>query len=128
MASQNNTGRQFSKLTAITIVATAAVAAARFAAYDGGHATSAGGAKDAQGISEHSAEIGQAFSAITSYSGLVEASEAIAFGAYVKPAADGSGRAAVGTATDHCGRALGAASAAGQLFECQIVQHLHPAA
>lgn len=127
MASQNNTGRQFSKLSAITIVATAAVSAARFAAYDGGHATSAGGVKDSQGITEHAAEVGQAFSAIASYSGLVEASEAIAFGAYVKPAADGSGRAAVGAANDHCGRALGGASAAGQLFECQVVQHLHPA-
>ena len=26
---------------------------------------------------------------------------------------------------DHCGRALGATSAAGQLVECQIVKHVH---
>ncbi|QSI33396.1 DUF2190 domain-containing protein [Variovorax sp. RKNM96] len=128
MASQNNTGRQFSKLSAITIVATAAVSAARFAAYDGGHATSAGGVKDSQGITEHAADVGQAFSAITSYSGLIEANEAFAFGAYLKPAADGSGKAAVGTADDHCGRALGAAAAAGQFVECQVVKHQHPAA
>ena len=32
---------------------------------------------------------------------------------------------AKGTLADHCGRALGAASAAGQLVECQIVKHAH---
>lgn len=128
MASQNNTGLQFDLQHAITIVATAPVAANRFAAYDGGHATSAGGPKDAQAISQFAADPGQAFSAITSYSGLVEASAAIAFGDYVKPAADGSGRAAVGAADDHCGRALGAAAGAGALFECQLVPHRHPAA
>lgn len=125
MPSQNNSGAQYDKQHAITIVATAAIAAARFAAYDGTHATSAGGAKDAQGISETSADIGQAFTAITGYSGLVEASAAIAFGDYVKPAADGSGKAAVGAVDEHCGRALGAATAAGQLFEVQIVKHQH---
>jgi hypothetical protein len=31
----------------------------------------------------------------------------------------------VGTLTDHCGRALGAAAAAGQLVEVQIVKHVH---
>lgn len=127
MASQNNTGRQFDKRHAVTIVATAALEANRFVAYDGTHATSVGGAKDAQGITEQQAAIGEAVSAITSYSGLVETSAAIALGDYVKPAADGSGKAAVGAANDHCGRALGVA-AIGQLVEVQIVQHLHPAA
>lgn len=128
MASQNNTGRQFNKVHAITMVAAVALAAHRFVAYDGGYATSAGGAKDSQGITETSAEAGDALSVVTNYSYLVETSEAIAFGGYVKPAADGSGKAAVGAADEHCGRALGAATAAGQLIEVQIVQHTHAAA
>ncbi|WP_219211925.1 DUF2190 domain-containing protein [Variovorax boronicumulans] len=127
MASQNNSGRQFLKLNAVTIIATAVLAANRFAAYDGTHATNAGGVKDAQGITEHGAAIGEAVSAITGYSGLVEASATIAFGDYIKPAADGSGKAAVGTAAEHCGRALGAATA-GQLVEVERLQHLHAAA
>lgn len=125
MPSQNNSGRQYSKLHAVTIIATAAVAAARFIGYDGAHATSAGGVHDAQAISETAADVGEAFTGITSYSGLVEASAAIAFGDYVKPAADGSGKAAVGALGDHCGRALGAAGGAGELIEVQLVRHIH---
>lgn len=125
MPSQNNSGAQYDKQHAITLVATAAVAAARFVAYDGGHATSAGGVKDAQGVSEQAGAVGDAISLITGYSAPVEASAAIAFGDYIKPAADGSGRADVGTLTDHCGRALGAVGAAGQLVEVQLVRHVH---
>lgn len=125
MSSQNNSGLQFSKRTAITMVAIAAVVANRFMAYDGGYATSAGGVKDVQGISESDAAINDALSVVDTYSYPVEASAAIAFGDYLKPAADGSGRAAVGTIDDHCGRALGAV-AVGQLVECQIVRHVHP--
>lgn len=127
MASQNNTGRQYDKQHSVTIVATAAVAAYRFIAYDGGPATSAGGAKDAQGATESAAEVGEAVSAITSYSGLVEAGGAIAFGDFVKPAADGSGRAIVGAANECCGRALGAAAGAGQIIEVQLLRHVHAA-
>lgn len=125
MPSQNNSGHQFDKRDAVTVVATATVAAHRFIAYDGTHATSAGGAKDAQGISEYGGVAGDALSVVTEYSYIVEASEVIAFGAYVKPAADGSGKAAAGAANEHCGRALGAATAAGQLIEVQIVKHQH---
>ncbi len=125
MSSQNNTGRQFDKQHAITMVAVAALAAHRFAAYDGGYATSAGGVKDAQGVTESAAEIGDAVSVVTGYSYLVSAGEAIAFGAYVKPGTNGV--AMVGTADDHCGRALGAATEVGQLIEVQIVKHQHPA-
>lgn len=125
MGSQKNSGRQYDKQHAITMVAVAAVAACRFVGYDGTHATSAGGVHDAQGVSETAAEIGDALSAITGYSAPVEASEAIAFGDYVKPAADGTGKAAVGAVDEHCGRALGAATAAGQLLEVQIVKHQH---
>ena len=56
---------------------------------------------------------------------LVEASAAITKGAYLKPAADGSGKAAVGAIGDHCAVAMGAATAAGQLIEAQIVKHVH---
>lgn len=118
-------GKQYDKCHAITKVATAAIAEARFIGYDGAHATSAGGAHDSQGISEYEAPIGGATSLITGYSGLVETSEAIAEGAFVKPAADGSGKAAVGTATDYCGRALGAAAGAGELIEVQPLPHRH---
>lgn len=126
MPSQNNSGLQYSKRYSVTIVATAALLANRIVAYDGGYATSAGGVKDAQGVTESDAAVNDAVSAVTDYSFPVEASVAIAFGDYVKPAADGSGRAAVGTLTDHCGRALGAATVAGQLFEMQVVRHIHP--
>lgn len=123
MPSQNNTGRQYDKQHAITMVATAAVLAARFVAYDGGYPTAAGGAKDAQGVAENNAEPGDALSVSTGYSALVEAGAAIAFGALVKP--DAVGKAMPGTAADHCGRALGAATAAGQLIEVQIYKHIH---
>lgn len=117
------TGQQYDKRHATTVVAAAVLAANRFIALDGTHATSAGGLKDSQGISETPAAVGDAISVVTSYSYLVEASEAIAAGDYLKPAADGSGRAAVGTATAHCARAVGTASAAGQLVEARIVTH-----
>lgn len=125
MPSQNNSGRQYDKQHAVTLVATAAIATGRIIGYDGAHATSVGGVHDAQGVSETAADVGDAFSAITDYSALVEASGAIAFGDYIKPAADGTGRGAVGAIGDHCGHALGATTAAGQLFEMQIVRHVH---
>lgn len=119
--------RQFDKTHAVTVLATAAIAANRFVSYDGTHtaAAPASGVKDAQGVSEEAAAVGEAVSVITGYSALVEASAAIAVGAYVKPAADGSGKAAAGALADHCGRALSAATAAGQLLEVQITEHVH---
>jgi hypothetical protein len=125
MASQNNSGAQHQKRFAITMVALVALAANRFAAYDGGYPSAVGGVKDCQGVTESDAAAGDAVSVVTDYSYLVEASAAVAFGDYIKPAVDGTGRAAVGTLTDHCGRALGAAAAAGQLVEVQIVKHVH---
>ena len=125
MPAQNNSGQQMQKRFAITIVAAVALAANRIIAYDGGYATAAGGVKDAQGVSEFDCAANDAVSLVTDYSYLVECSAPIAFGDYVKPAVDGTGRAAVGTLTDHCGRALGPTTAAGQLVEMQIVRHLH---
>lgn len=123
MPSQNNTGAQYDKQHGTTVVATAAIAARRFIAYDGGHATSAGGAKDCQTISEIGAAVGEAITGITSYSGVVEVlTGPIGIGDYLKPAADGSGKAIVGTATDHCARSLGVA-ASGGVVEAQIVPH-----
>jgi hypothetical protein len=125
MASQNNSGAQHQKRFALTMVAMAAIAVNRFVAYDGTYATAAGGVKDCQGISETDAAVGEAFPVVTDYSYLIEASGAVAFGDYIKPNVDGTGRAAVGSLADHCGRALGAATGAGQLVECQIVRHVH---
>lgn len=126
MPSQNNAGQQHQKRFAVTIVAAVALAANRIVAYDGGYASSAGGVKDAQGVSESDCAANDAVSLVTDYSYLVEASAPVAFGDYIKPAVDGTGRAAAGTLLDHCGRALGTATAAGQLVEMQIVRHLHP--
>ncbi len=123
MPSQNNTGRQFDKQHAVTVVAAAGVAAHRFAAYDGGYPSAAGGAKDCQGIYETNAEPGDAVSVVTGYSYLVEAEAAIAFGALVKPGTDG--KAITGSAADHCGRALGAATQGSQLIEVQLYKHVH---
>lgn len=125
MPAQNNSGQQMQKRFAITIVASLALAANRIIAYDGGYATAAGGVKDAQGVSEADCAANDAVSVVTDYSYLVECSAPIAFGDYVKPAVDGTGRAAPGTLTDHCGRALGATTAPGQLVEMQIVRHVH---
>ena len=123
MPSQNNTGRQYDKQHAVTVVAIAALAAHRFIAYDGGYPAATGGVKDVQGVSENSAAPGEALAVVTGYSYLVEAGAAVAFGDLVKP--DLEGKAVAGTAADHCGRALGAATAAGQLIEVQIYKHVH---
>lgn len=123
MPSQNNTGRQFDKQHAVTMVATAALAAHRFVAFDGGYPSIAGGGKDVQGISENAAEVGDALSVVTGYSYLVEAEAAIAAFALVKVGTDG--KAVTGTAADHCGRALGAATQAGQLIEVHLYKHVH---
>jgi hypothetical protein len=125
MSSQNNSGQQYDEEHTVTVVATAALVANRFIGYDGAYATAAGGVHDAQGVSKTAAASGEALSLTTCYSQLVECSEAVAFGDYIKPATDATGRGAVGTLTDHCGRALGATSAAGQLVEVQIVTHRH---
>jgi len=118
---------QYDKQHAATVITSAPVQAARFVGYDGAHATQAGGLHDAQGVSEFSAAADDAVALITGYSALVEASEAIAFGDFVQPAADGSGRAAKGSAGEHCGRAL-CAAAAGQMVEVQVLVHAHAAA
>ncbi len=123
MASQNNTGRQFDKTHAVTIVATAAVAAHRFISYAGGYPAAGGKANDSQGVSETAAAPGEALTVVTGYSYLVEAAEPIAFGDPV--IADATGRAKLATTAEHCGVALGAATQVGQLIEVQICKHLH---
>lgn len=119
-----NSGRQYDKQHAVTIVAAVALAANRFVAYNGGYPTNAGGATDCQGVTEYAAAAGEAVSAITGYSAPVEAAMAIPFGATVQT--DAQGRAIVGGPTDHFGRALSSASAAGQLVEVQIVSLVAP--
>lgn len=125
MASQDNTGRQFDKTHATTVVAQAAIAPYRFVTYEGKQATAAAAAavNEVQGIAEEGAAQGDALSVVTGYSYLAEAGGAVAFGAYVKPDADG--KAIAGDAATHCGRALGAAAGAGALIEVQILPHVH---
>lgn len=122
MAAQNNPGNQYDKTHAITLIAAVALVANRFVAYDGNYATSAGGVKDMQGVTEHAADAGAAVTAITGYSALVEAGGDIALFDYVKPGT--SGKVIAGAVDEHCGRALGAA-ADGQLVEVQLVKHQH---
>lgn len=119
--------RQFDKRHAVTVVAAADIAPYRFVSYGGQPAAAAPDKplKESQGISETGAKAGEALSVVTGYSYTVEAAEAIEHGAYVKPAADGSGKAAAGTASDHCGRALCAAARAGELIEVQLLHHVH---
>lgn len=119
----------YQKTHATTAVAAVDLEARRFISYDGNYATAAGGGKDCQGVSENAAATDEAVSVITGYTALVECSEAIALYDYVMPAADGTGRAAKGTTgatPNFCGRALSAATAAGQMVECQILPHVHP--
>ena len=123
MPSQNNTGRQYDKQHAVTIEATAPLAAYRFVAYNGAYPSAAGGANAVQGVSETAAAVGEALSLVTGYSYLVQAGADIAFGALVAP--DATGQAVAGTLANHCGRALGAASQAGQLIEVQLYRHVH---
>lgn len=108
------------KTHSVTAIATAAIKKFRLIGYDGAYATSGGGAHDAQGVSENDAAPGRPVSLITSYSAPVEAAGAIAPLDYIKPADDGSGRAAVGSASSNCGRALTGASGAGELIELRF--------
>lgn len=118
-------GKQYDKHHAMTVIPVAALSPGRFIGFDGTHATSAGGSHDSAGVSETEGAIGQPTSVITSYSAPVEAGAIIAKFDFIKPAADGSGKAIVGTATDNCGMALEAAGAIGQFFEARILPHRH---
>lgn len=106
-----------SKTHSVTVIAAVALAVNRLVASSGAYATSS---NDVLGVSEIAVAAGRACSCITAYSWPVEAAEAIAEGDWVKPAADGSGRLAVGSDTDACGRAITAA-AVGQLADVRLM-------
>lgn len=120
------TSPTYDKTHASTVIAQTALVAGRFVGHDGGYATSAGGGHDCKGVSEYDVPAGEAVSLITGYSAIVRCAEPIAQWALVKPAADGTGRAAVGGAADRCGRALTASTAADQVVEVQLLPHAHP--
>lgn len=82
----------------------------RLIGLNGHYATTAGGGYDLQGVSRTQGVAGETIGVVTEYSYGVEMAEPIALHAYVKPAADGSGRAAVGTATNNCGICIGVGS------------------
>lgn len=105
------------KTHAVTVIAAAALAVHRFVAPSGNYATSSA---DVLGVSEITVDAGRACSCVTHYSALVEAADTLAPDDWVKPAGDGSGRAALGSAADACGRAVGSA-AAGQLVEVRLM-------
>lgn len=127
MASQNNTGRQFDKVHAVTIVAQGAIAANRFVTYGGlqASATLTDGSFFAQGVSEEDATTGDALSIVTGYSYLVESAANLKVGDLVKPDLDG--RAVLGSDAEHCGRVLGGGDGSGTakpLIEVQILPHV----
>ena len=111
------------KEDAVTVVLTSNVEANRLIGFDGAYATSAGNGHDVQGVSECAGVIGDAIAVVTEYSYIVDVAEPIPLHAYVKPAADSSGRAAVGTVADNCGIAI--AVTATQI-ELAIQRHIHP--
>tara|TARA_R110002049_G_scaffold60182_4_gene162009 strand:- start:217 stop:585 length:369 start_codon:yes stop_codon:yes gene_type:complete len=119
--------RQYDKQHAATVVLTAAVEPHRLISFGGGYAVGtagAGGATDAQGVSETGGAIGEAISVVTDYSYLVVAGGEVAAGAFIKPGTDG--KAVAGSITDNCGRALSAAAADGDLIEVVLQPHVHP--
>ena len=105
-----------SKTHSVTVIAAVALAVNRFVAHGGlrhQQQRRAGRVRDRR-------TRGQACSCVTHYSWPVVAAETIAAGDWIKPAGDGTGRAAVGSATDACGRAIGAANA-GQLVDVRLM-------
>lgn len=118
------------KTHAITLLAIAAILPHRFVAAEGKHAGDFAGdaasssASFSVGVSETAAASGEVVAVVTGYSYLVEAGGAIALHDWVKPHADASGRAAVGSNAEHCGIAMSAATAAGQLIEVRLLPHL----
>lgn len=119
--------RQFDKQHAATVILTAAVLPHRLVSFAGAYAVGtagAGGATDAQGVSESAGDIGEAISVVTGYSYLVEAGAAITAGAFIKPGTNG--KAVAGSITDNCGRAVSAAGDDGDLIEVILQPHVHP--
>ncbi|TXI17622.1 MAG: hypothetical protein E6Q67_12980 [Roseateles sp.] len=109
------------KTHSITRIAAAAVVAWRFIDASGAYALTP---TAAIGVSEAACEAGRAVSVVTDYSIPVEAYEPLDVGDFVRPAPDGSGRAAKAAAGDACGRVLSAAAAAGKLAEVRFVEQL----
>ncbi|MBS0473889.1 MAG: DUF2190 domain-containing protein [Proteobacteria bacterium] len=112
---------------AILRTAVEKIRARRFVSWEGMYAASDGEpGEDSCGVSLMHADELDVVVVITHYSASVEAAEPIEFGAYVRPADDGSGRAVTGSMHNHCGRALRAARGAGSFFEVQLLPHHHP--
>jgi hypothetical protein len=122
MAVVDNSGRQYQERNTWAFNAQAPLAEARLVGRDGMYATSAGGLKMVVGATKFAAATGEACTAITGYSALVESSAVLGYGDWVRPAADGSGRLELGSATNHCGWVLQAA-AVGSVVETVLLPH-----
>lgn len=123
-------GRQFERVhsTTVSVPEAAEGKANRFIGFDGYYASStAGGVKDSIGISDDQ-KYQDAQNVITGFTGVIELAEAVQPGDFLKPAADGSGKAAKGSATDHCARVRSAQKGgnAGEFIEAIILPHVHP--
>ena len=122
-------GRQYDKQHATTVVLAADLPACRFVSFSGkaaSQATRAYDSDDCCGVTEFGGTAGQLVAATTGYSALVEAGEAITAGVLVTSGTGGV--AMVGNHLNHCGRALEAAGAAGQLIEVLLLPPVHPVA
>ncbi len=119
----------YDKTHAVTIVATVPILPNRFVAHCGHYAKAQPDFYDAcqgsAGVSETAAAVGEVVAVVTSYSYLVESADAIPKGTYVRPSTDDTGRAEAGASLSYCGISLTAATAAGQLIEVALRQHIH---
>lgn len=117
---------QYDKTHATTVVAQGEVKPHRFISYAGTHATSGQiQTEDVLGVSETAAQPGEAFSVVTGFSYPIETAEVLPFGCYVKPADDGSGRAAYATAQEAYGIVLTGSTQAGGLAEVQLFRRAY---
>lgn len=104
-------------LLELPLIAPAAVTKQRFVKYDGAQA---GNGDVAAGVADYDAAAGKQYSAIALGTAKVEAGAAIALGQDVQ--SDAQGRAIPKAAGALNGRALQAASAAGQVIEVLLIK------
>lgn len=119
-------GRQYERIhsTTIQVPDDAEGKANRFIGADGYYADGTSLVKLSRGVSENEKYQGVQ-NVITSYTGVIELAEAVDPCDFIKPAADGTGRGAKGSATDHCAQVCSASKggAAGECIEVIILPH-----
>jgi hypothetical protein len=122
-------GRQYERVhsTTIQVPDDAEGKANRFIGADGYYADGTSLIKCSRGISIDEKDQG-VINVVTYYSGVIELAEAVDPCDFIKPAADGSGRGAKGSATEHCAQVISAkkGGAVGDFIEVIILPHVTP--